>query len=374
MGADVHLVRSVERVEAIDALAAALADDGGGRVGVRGVLGALNRTATASRVPASAARWGFGWDDQDSRSERWWPQGITTSADRGDGEELDGRRVVCASWYSKTVGGLNKGSRVTFVDVTDRERLRYRHVLLVEAVLRDDGGGEGGGGGKDGGAVEVRPVKVHAGGIVWHGDHLYVAGTSRGISTFHLDDLMRVGEPGPRSALGVGRGWFGYRYVLPVRFTYDGFAAAGTEKMRYSFLSLARGRGGREPRLVAGEYSRAGRGGTTRLVDFAIDPSTALLRTCEDGHARPLSLPATGVEAMQGAVVVDGTWFLAASAGRFQRGSLYVGRPGRFRRRRWVLPVGVEDLAYWPGRDELWSLSEYPRRRYVFAMDRSRLA
>jgi hypothetical protein len=52
---------------------------------------------------------------------------------------------------------------------------------------------------------------------------------------------------------------------------------------------------------------------------------------------------------------------------------LYVGRPGAFRRHARVLPVGVEDLAYWPSRDELWTLSEYPGRRFVLAMERSRL-
>lgn len=358
----VHLVRSADRVDEVEALAATLQADGGGRVGVSGVLGDLNRTASVVRVPASAARWGFGWDEQDARTERWWPQGITTSADRGEDEEYDGRPVVCTSWYSKTVAGVNKGSRITFVDLTDSGRLRYRHVLLVEARLPDAADGP----------VEVRPVNVHAGGLVWHGDHLHVAGTARGISTFHLDDILRVPADEPAdggSVLGVGQGWYGYRYVLPVRFTYDGFADDGHETMRYSFLSLDRS--GPEPRLVAGEYARGGR--TTRLVDFAIDPETSLLRLSQEGHARPLSLAGDGVEGMQGAAVVGGTWFVTTSAGTRWRGSLYVGRPGAFRRHRWVLPVGVEDLAYWPSRDELWSLSEYPRRRYVFAMDRSRL-
>jgi hypothetical protein len=30
--------------------------------------------------------------------------------------------------------------------------------------------------------------------------------------------------------------------------------------------------------------------------------------------------------------------------------------------------MGPEDLSYWPSRDELWSLSEHPHRRWVFAM------
>jgi hypothetical protein len=352
----VHLRRSEERTDQIDALDSALAADGGGRVGLRGVLSDLNRTAHPARVPAPAASWGFRWDDEDTNSRRWWPQGVTTSADHDTSELYDGRRVLLASWYSKDLAGVHKGSRFTVVDLSE-DQPRYRHVLLVDAVTRDDG------------VVDVRPHKVHAGGIVWHGDHLHVAGTARGISTFHLDDVLRVGVLGDRDRLGVGTGSFGYRFLLPVRFTYDGFAEDGHERMRYSFLSLDRT--GTEPRLLAGEYGRDG--ASTRLVDFALDPATSLLSVSEEGHALPLSLPLHGVEGMQGATVVDGRWYVTTSAGRYLRGSLYVGRPGAFRRHARVLPVGVEDLAYWPSRDELWTLSEYPGRRFVLAMERSRL-
>jgi hypothetical protein len=75
---------------------------------------------------------------------------------------------------------------------------------------------------------------------------------------------------------------------------------------------------------------------------------------------------------MQGATVVGGTWFVTASRGRYRLGSVWVGRPGELREHRWQLPVGPEDVAYWPARDQLWSLSEYPGARYVFAMPRSR--
>lgn len=351
-----HLRRSEERGDQIEQLVASLTADGGGRVGLRGVLGDLNRAATVVRVPASAAHWGFRWDDEDTRSRRWWPQGITTSADHDASEVYDGRRVVLTSAYSKDLAGVHKGSRISVVDL-DQGRPRYRHVLLVDLFTREDG------------TVDVRPLKVHAGGIVWHGEHLHVAGTARGISTFCLDDVVRVGTLGDRDRLGVGRGSFGYRYLLPVRFTYDAFADDGHERMRYSFLSLDRGPA--EPRLVAGEYGRRGR--TTRLVDFEMDPGTSLLRVSEEGHAHPLSLSPEGLEGMQGATVVDGRWYVTTSAGRYLRGSMYVGRPGSFQRRPRVLPIGVEDVSYWPSRDELWSLSEYPGRRYVFAMPRARL-
>jgi hypothetical protein len=366
MGAGVHLRRSAERTAEIEALVAAVSRAGGRRVGLRGVLTDLDRRAPVVRVRASAAHWGFGWDGEDARSTRWWPQGVTTSADHDGSEEYDGRHIVLTSWYAQDPAGANQGSRISVVDVTDRDRIGYRHVLLVDVAVGEDG------------TPRVRPLRVHAGGIVWHGQHLHVAGTARGISTFHLDDVVGGGEPGRAAAgsptSGVAGVDLGHRYLLPVRFGYDAFTDEGHERMRYSFLSLDRGSGAdtrTNHRLLAGEYGR--RPGSTRLVDFAMDPATGLLRTSEEGHALPLSLSPHGVEGMQGATAVGDRWYVTTSAGRFLRGSMYVGRPGAFRRRAWVLPAGVEDLAYWPSRDELWSLSEYPGRRFVFAMDRARL-
>jgi len=188
-----------------------------------------------------------------------------------------------------------------------------------------------------------------------------VAGTRRGFCTFRLADLLRVPDD-------AGIDVAGYRYVLPLRFGYDAVTADGHEHLRYSFLSLDRRDEG--ARMVAGEYGR--RGATTRLVDFSVDPSTLLLDVTDDGVAHPRSMSGSGVEGMQGAVVVDGRWYVTSSAGRYLRGSMHVGRPGAFRRRARVLPAGVEDLSYWPSRDELWSLTEYPGRRWVFAMDRAR--
>ena len=138
--------------------------------------------------------------------------------------------------------------------------------------------------------------------------------------------------------------------------------------MRYSFASLDRSTSPHE--LVAGEYGRNDM--TTRLVRYEIDPGSALLRAEDDGRSVPLALEDGGVPGMQGATVVDGTWFVTTSRGRYRLGSVWVGRPGDLRERRWQLPVGPEDITYWPERDQLWSLSEYPGARYVFAMPRSR--
>jgi hypothetical protein len=341
---DVHLVRGVERVREVELLA----DLTGGRVGLDGVLADLNRTARVSRVPGLAVEWGFRWQPDDESTRRWWPQGITTSADAGPEETYAGRRVLMTSAYSKDMDGERRGSRISVVDLTDPRDIRYRHVLLVEPYVDD-------------GRVGVRPVNVHAGGIVWHGEHLHVAGTRRGFCTFRLDDVMRVPSD---SGLAV----FGYRYVLPLRFGYDAVTADGREQLRYSFLSLDRSTSPHE--LVAGEYGRDEM--TTRLARYEIDPTTGLLRDEEDGAARPLLVDERGIGHMQGAVVVRGRWYLTTSAGRYLLGSVWSGTPGDLRRHRFAVPVGPEDLTYWPSTDMLWSLTEYPGHRYVFAMRRDR--
>jgi hypothetical protein len=256
------------------------------------------------------------------------------------------------------VDGFSKGARLSFVDVTDRTTVRYRHVLLVDAHLDEHG------------RLDLRPVPLHAGGIVWHGDHLHVAGTRRGLSTFRLDDIMRVQSGGNPRRLGIDGDdldAFGYRYVLPVRFGYEAVTGDGLEQLRYSFLSLDRSASPHE--LVAGEYGSGSM--TTRLVRYEIDPATSLLRTDDAGTSRPLVLEERGIGHTQGATVVGGRWYLTTSAGRYRLGSVWTGTPGDLRRSRFAVPVGVEDITYWPSTDQLWSLSEYPNHRYVFAMDRS---
>lgn len=334
----IHLRRTDENVDEIEALARQY----GGRVGVEGVLEALDRQATRVSVPGRQVTWGFRWDDEDATHQRWWPQGITTSADGHDDEEVAGRRVLLASWYSKDLDGQNHGSRISAVDLAT---LRYRHVLLVVPEV-------------DGDHVRPRPLRVHAGGIVWCGPYLHVAGTRRGLFTCRLDDVLEV-EPSEES--------LGHRFVLPVRFSYASAGEDAVEPMRYSFVSLDRST--TPPVLVAGEYGV--RGQTTRLVRYPLDPESLHLDAGADRLSRPAGLPEDGLGHMQGAAVVGGRYYVTQSRGRWRLGHLHVGTPGHFRRFPRALPVGPEDISYWPSTDQLWSLTEYPGQRYVFAMDRS---
>lgn len=328
-----HLRRTEENAHEISE-AARSAD----LVGLTGLLEGLDRQAAEVAVPGLAVDFGFTWDDEDAHSERWWPQGITTSADGS----WDTHQLVVTSAYSKTVDGRNHGSRITVVDL---ETLRYRHVLLVVPELVA-------------GRLRLSPLLVHAGGIVWCGQYLYVAGTRRGLFTCRLDDILRI-EPSPET--------FGYEHVLPVRFGYDALSEDGVEELRYSFLSLDRG--GSEPHLVAGEYGRAEM--TRRLVRYPLDPATFHLVADEDGTSRPIDLDERGVGHMQGAAVVDERYYVSSSRGQWKLGTVHVGVPGAFRAFPRAVPNGPEDITFWPEQDAFWSLSEYPGRRYVFRMPRS---
>ncbi len=357
----VHLERGRDRRAHNDALAAAT----GGRVGLAGVVADLDRTATLAHGLGPAVSWAFAPDREDTASKRWWPQGITSSADGGPAGVPDGRALVVTTAYSKDLGGQHHGARITVVDVSDPARLRYRHVLLVVASVDQAG------------QVSLSPVRAHAGGIVWRGPVVHVAATGKGLHTFRLDDIVAVGE-GPDllgPVPGGGLAAYGHRYVLPLAMTHTARTAEGTERLRYSFLSLSRDRGpdglsAAPTEILAGEYGRGAQ--SMRFFRYPVDPSTGLFGCDEAGVSRPHLLHDGGVARMQGAVTVDGRTYVSTSAGLRGRGSLWAGEPGSLTRYARTLPPGPEDLCYWPGRDQLLTVTEYPGRRFVLALDRSR--
>ncbi|MET0821083.1 MAG: hypothetical protein ABWY58_08960 [Aeromicrobium sp.] len=317
------------------------------RVGLRAVVADTNRVARRVDVPGEAVAEGFTWDARDAATDHWWPQGITTSADAYGHDattgRFEGRDVLLTSWYAHgRFGRRLLGSRITVVVDVDGAAPVYRHVLLVEPV-------------KVGPLHLLRPMRVHAGGIVWYGNHLFVAGSGAGVRVFRLDDITHV-----RNRVRAR----GYRYVLPQASFYAAEQDADHEPLTYSFLSLDRG--AEVDSLVAGEYGTKD-SPTHRLVRFPLDRDTQLLRGDEHGRSAALELH-DGQPRMQGATLVGETWAVTASAGEGRPGDLWVGRPGHLHRHRGVLPTGPEDVAHWPQRRQVWSLTEWPGRRWVFGV------
>lgn len=279
---------------------------------VADVLATATRRIRWSVAPGLRVRRAYTWDRTDRRDPTWWPQGIACSAE-----------LLLVSWYSKS----GEGVRISFVDRASR---RYVHVPL--ALPGADGA--------------LAPLTVHAGGIVRRGPWLYIAATARGCYVAHLDDLRRR----PSGEL-----------VWPVRLTYAA-PSDGARGMRYSFISATDAAGTDGGELLAGEYG--GPEHSRRLARFAFEPS-GLLRLGEDGHATALGVD-SGVPSMQGAARAEGRYLLMVSRGRRRPGDLWTGAAGGLRRHSFAAPPGPEDVS-WDGR-LLWSVTEFPGRRWVFAL------
>ena len=310
----IHLRRTDENVEDIRAAE----EKFGRRVGIDGVLAQLNRQAVKASVPGQAVEWGFRWNDADGSSERWWPQGITTSADASDDEDIGGRRLLMTSWYSKTVDDENQGSRITIVDI---DTLEYRHVLLVvpERTWR---------------GLQLEPLLVHAGGWCGVGRTCTSRGRSAECSPASSTTSSGSTTPTRPSATATCCRWD--------RLLRGGERGSGADAL---LLPLA-GPGCDPPHLVAGEYGRGQM--TRRLVRYPLDPETYHLAAHEDGTSRPVWLDDCGLGHMQGAATVRDTYYVTASRGRYRLGKMYVGQPGSFRSVPRALPVGPEDITYWP--------------------------
>ncbi|GII80357.1 hypothetical protein Sru01_53390 [Sphaerisporangium rufum] len=290
---------------------------------------------TMSPPPADWYRFQPGDDD----TADWYPQGVAGSSEAGRTDV----RALAVSWYWKPVGAAGeRGVRISLVDLAGG---RYRHVLLVHP--------EAGG--------SYRPVNVHAGGIAWYGDLLYVADTARGLRVFDLRAILEVDGDDDRIGRQGGKHHaFGYRYVLP---QMDAWTSSGDA--RFSFLSIDRTTTPHS--LVSGEYvdPAADPGRTGRVARWPLSAGGTLLAGAggEAPATETLAMPAAKI---QGALCLDGTWYLSQAASASRNGALLVARPGKAVQRR-GFPVGPEDLTHWAG-GRIWSVTEFRGRRALFAV------
>ncbi|MER5420152.1 hypothetical protein [Streptosporangium roseum] len=311
------------------------------RVTLDTVLAKANRVAARKGATGAGA---FGtmrprpvdwycFDADDNAVRDWYPQGLTCSSDAGTG---GGTYVV--SWYFKPETGAERGVRLSFLDTA---ALRYRHVLLVRA-------------GADG---DIAPIDIHAGGVAWYGDLLYVADTSRGMRVFdtrHIfevdgDDKTRIGRK------GEVHNAFGYRYVMPQTGAWTPTSGGA----RFSFAAIDRTTA--TDTLISGEYLD-GPGG--RVARWPLN-ADGTLRADAGGVASALDAYRLPEARIQGALSHDGTWYLSQAAGASRNGSLIV--VGDTVRKR-PYPVGPEDLTCVRDKKTLWSVTEFAGRRVIYGV------
>ncbi|GAA0913859.1 hypothetical protein GCM10009560_06570 [Nonomuraea longicatena] len=316
--------------------AARLAGEIGGTA-VEAVLAQANRTGV--RKGASAAlgtmnprppEW-YAFDTGDQDTIDWYPQGLTCGTDSGE----VGVPVFVVSWYFKPAVG-ERGIRLTFFSPTT---MRYQHALLVEA--KPDG--------------SYGPIDIHAGGIAWYGDLLYVADTTRGLRVFdlaHLLDLRTVqrdlGDPQKVGVIGGKFNAFGYRYIVPQS---DAWTVA-TPGARFSFAAIDRS--GAQHLLVTGEYDAAGPGG--RAARYPL--------LAAGGLDAPRDCFTMGADKIQGAVSQGERWYLSQAYDAATNGRLLVEEGGQSTVR--PFPIGPEDLTVQGGR--VWSVTEFRNKRVIFGV------
>lgn len=273
----------------------------------------------------------------DMETSKWVPQGITSTADALDVGTYEGKDGWVVSWHRDD----DKSVRVTFVD---RSNDKYRHVLLVEPHAADN----------------FREVPIHAGGIMWYGNTLWVVDTWNGIRVFDLDNIWQV-ESGDGVGKKAGGGYSaaGYKYVLPQIRSYKWSAPF---QFRFSFMALDRTT--TPDSLLVGEYQTS----TTvpvRLARFELDYTTRRLRT-NGTTARASWAYCVNIERMQGVVSADGKFYISRSNGG-SPGDLFGWVPGQLAyNNAGFYPRSPEDLSYDKRRGgRLYGLTEAPGVRYI---------
>lgn len=307
--------------------------------------------AGSAGVPAHSLVYCFNKKDTATRS--WVPQGVTTVSDATAGERwAGGGRPILVSWHDS--GKV----RLTFVNPGRRT---YRHVLLVEPKMTK-------------GRATYSDIGIHAGGIAWYGDKLYVADTRHGVREFdmrHIYDLAKskAGSTGHTGRVGLHHGKYyghGFRYVMPQTSSWEfahgkvGGKCRGTGPLRMSWISVDRTAWPHS--LVAGEYCRPNwpRG---RVVTWRLEALSG------GGPVRPSWGAGLPADKIQGAVRTHGRWWFTQSHGG-RRGTLLSTRPtsrGWAKAERRTISYGPEDLACYRGQHRIWTVAEHAHRRALWA-------
>jgi len=336
--------------------------------GIQQLLDEANREAThgcsspaLTNVSGVVDRWCF--NSGDNSTEEWYPQGITGTGDAQADDLWGSKRAILVSWYHNT-----KGVRISFLDP---ETGKYRHVLLVEPYTNSYGN------------PSYRAVNIHAGGIVWYGNYLYVVDTTKGFRVFdmrYVFDLEASSNGNTTNKDLVGRHdgvYYGYsfRYVMPQvgAWTLPGSTASSCEPSgppRFSFVGLDRSTV--PDSLITGEYCNPPNPENDptlygRMARWPLDSSTGQLKTSSDGKVNASEAYRLPNAHAQGALALNGTWYASTSAGETANGKLYQGLPGETPTSR-TAGIGPEDLYYWPSRNQLWTFTEHPGKRVLYAV------
>ncbi|MET0133508.1 MAG: hypothetical protein ABW215_07930 [Kibdelosporangium sp.] len=315
-----------------------------------------DRVGLPSSFSVNGLETGFRFDSTDNSDCKNYPQGITTSRDAvgtANSGNYDGHQLVVVSWYTKDAcGGSGQRSRITLVDWDATYPNKYRKVLLVEPT-------------GTAAAPNFKDIPIHAGGVSWYGDYLYVADTGRGMRVFDMRKILKTNTGGTADQIGRQSDTVyyahNYAYVLPQVGTITSNTTSGTS-VRWSTISLDRV----SPSIVVTEYTcqscadYPNRAPRAIRYPFASGTTTFAATTTAN---QALQLPWYNIN---GLASHNNRWWFASSGQK----QLYYWTPSAGSTTYgWV--SGAESISYWEDTtnpDLLWTLQEGVGNRNVFAV------
>lgn len=305
-------------------------------------------------------------DFNDVDTKKWYPQGISSTADAAEVGTYDGKDGWLVSWYSDESHQV----RISFVNKATK---KYRHALLVNPSADDD----------------FQGVGIHAGGIMWYGDTLWVVDTSNGIRVFDMANVWEVGSGDKVGKISAGKyAAAGYKYVIPqIRFETHAWIRECTGNLttgcrwykwtpsfpfRFSYISLDRTAS--PDRLMVGEYQPDEKN-PIRMVQFELDYTTRTLRTGADKKtAKGVWAFCHDILRTQGAVQANGRIYVSRSNGANTNGDIWGWIPGKGAAiNKGMVPPGPEDLSYDKRGKKMYTVTEHPGKRYLVTLDSTRI-
>jgi hypothetical protein len=331
----------------------------------------LNRQATTAgyntvygfNIPAANQVKGFKWNAGDEGTEDWRPQGIC-------GFTWGAKTYLLVTWYGvgpadiATSNNAYKGTRLALVDITNMSNITYRLILLVQnkanstnTLLYDKP------------TVSFNqydsfiPVTMHAGGVAYFNQKIYIVDTSLGLRVFDLNNLIDAKSDPDKSSIGKQADGsliaFDYTSILPQTGYYK-ITGGGNP---FSSVSLGTGATAADKRLWTCQYETTG---TPQLYGFPI--SSAGVVSGPPTIIKPIDNTAAGdpVLRAQGAYRGSTKSFLTTTGNSSYEGStarLVTYTDGATLGTRYRWPHGAEGL-YLDGAGLLWNLTEYETSKY----------
>lgn len=330
-------------------------------------------------IPSKHSPYSFKWADSDAKTDFWYPQGITGNKNHNTSLVQD-QRILLVSWYgveSKDVENKHMGVRISLIQFNPDSSIQYQHALLVQDIANQ----------KDSLLYDLNenqkqrivqlgsyiPVPIHAGGIAWYGNYLYVADTYLGLRVFDLSRIFKTKEDSSQRKCGVDETGnfyaFGYSYAIPQIAYYK-------KENANNFSCLSLGINEHTVSLWTANYVKPNNGNDQAFVYQIPLGENGELNT--ENHLRthyPKLSTGETLRGIQGVNVIrnnieNQSWYSVKTKGRDK---LYILSDGKLSSYRWK--DFCEDLYYESEHRRMWSLSELHKglrhRRRVFSVDTS---